>query len=146
MAKKESKIKKVYLNSSNAGVETPLLYPNVSAGFPSPAEDFFQEGLDLNAHLIKHPASTFFVKVEGDSMINAGIFPDDILIVDRSVKPEENKIVIASLNGELIVKRLEKKKRKLYLKPENNKFEPIPLNEESDLRIWGVVIYTIHKI
>lgn len=79
-------------------------------------------------------------------MINAGIFPDDILIVDRSIKPEENKIVIASLNGELIVKRLERKKGKLYLKPENNKFEPIPINEESDLRIWGVVIYTIHKI
>ena len=146
MPKKGPKVKQVYITPNETGGEIPLMYPNVSAGFPSPAEDFFQEGLDLNAHLIKRPASTFFVKVEGDSMINAGIFPEDILIVDRSIKPEDNKVVIASLNGELIVKRLERKKGKLYLKPENNKFEPIPINEESDLRVWGVVIYTIHKI
>ena len=79
-------------------------------------------------------------------MINAGIYPDDILIVDRSIEAAENKIVIASLNGELVVKRLERKKGKLYLKPENSNFESIPVNEESDLRIWGVVIYSIHKL
>lgn len=146
MSKKESKVKKVYPASVEPGGEIPLMYPNVSAGFPSPAEDFFQEGLDLNAYLIKRPAVTFLVKVEGESMIEAGINHGDILIVDRSIKPEENKIVIASLNGELVVKRLERKKGKLFLKSENNKFEPIPVDEESDLQIWGVVIYTIHKI
>ena len=146
MSKKESKVKEIYPLSNEQSEEIPLMYPNVSAGFPSPAEDFFQERLDLNTHLIKHPASTFFVKVEGESMINAGIYPDDILIVDRSIEASENKIVIASINGELVVKRLEKKRGKLYLKPENSKFESIPVDEESDLRIWGVVIYSIHKL
>ena len=146
MSKKESKVKEIYAISNEHCEDIPLMYPNVSAGFPSPADDFFQERLDLNTHLIKHPASTFFVKVEGESMINAGIHPDDILIVDRSIKAAENKIVVASINGELVVKRLERKKGKLYLKPENSKFESIPVNEESDLRIWGVVIYSIHKL
>ena len=145
-SKKELTVKKIFPVSDNTKQETPLVYPNVSAGFPSPADDFFQEKLDLNTYLIEHPTATFFVKVEGDSMVDAGIYDGDTLVVDRSIKPEENKIVIAALNGELTVKRLTRIKGELYLKPENNSYPPIELKEETDLKIWGVVTYVIHKI
>ena len=142
---KELKVKKVFHVSDAEKEELPLVYPKVSAGFPSPADDFFQEKLDLNSHLIKHPAATFYVSVEGDSMIGAGIYSGDLLIVDRSITPKENSIVIASINGELTVKKLERINGKLCLKPENKSYQPIELKDETDLKIWGVVIYSVHK-
>lgn len=143
---KELKVKEVFSVSDEDGEEITIVYPKVSAGFPSPAEDFFQERLDLNSYLIKHPASTFFVKVEGDSMVDAGIYNNDLLIVDKSLTPKENSIVIAAVNGELTVKKLKRVNSKLCLIPENKIYPPIELKDETDLRIWGVVIYSIHKI
>jgi len=124
----------------------PLLGSEVPAGFPSPAQDYIEENLDLNEHLIAHPSATYFVKVNGYSMIDAGIYPDDILIVDRSVEPTHKKIVIAVVDGELTVKRLYKKSNKWFLAPENPEFEPLEITRDINFYIWGVVIYSIHKM
>lgn len=118
----------------------------IPAGFPSPADDHADDKLDLNEHLIKNPASTFYVRVSGDSMIGAGIHPNDLLVVDRSLKPENGKIIIAVLNGELTVKRLRQRRSKLTLVAENPNYPPIPVFEELDFSIWGVVTNVIHAL
>ena len=123
----------------------PFATSIVSAGFPSPAEDFVLEQLDLNDLLIKHPVATFFVRVGGDSMINAGIFDKDILVVDRSLNAKSDNIIIAAVNGELTVKRLIKKGDKVTLMPENPKYKAIEINSFSELNIWGVVTAVIHQ-
>jgi DNA polymerase V len=118
----------------------------VSAGFPSPAEDYIEGKLDLNRYLIKHPAATFFVRVTGDSMIEAGIHPGDLLIVDRAISPTSGKIVIAVIDGELTVKRVQQGKDKLLLVPCNRKYAPLQVHAEMDFRIWGVVTNVIHSL
>ena len=118
----------------------------ISAGFPSPAEDYIDKRLDLNEYLIKHPSATFFVRVEGDSMINAGIHHGDILIVDRALEPAHKKIIVAVINGELTVKRMHKINDTLYLLPENDNFETITVRDEMDFQVWGVVAHVIHSI
>lgn len=125
--------------------ELPLFISKISAGFPSPADDYVENKLDLNEHLIEHPAATFFVKVEGNSMNNAGIYSGDILIVDRSLEPSDKKIVVAVVNGDFTVKRIKKTQDKLYLMPENPVYNPIEINQDMDFEIWGVVTYVIHK-
>ncbi|TVM02595.1 MAG: peptidase S24, partial [Candidatus Brocadia sp. WS118] len=117
----------------------------VSAGFPSPADDHIQKKLDLNELVIKHPAATFFVRVNGDSMKNAGIFHDDILVVDRALDPKNNDIIVCVLNGEFAVKRFVKNKRRIVLYPENPDYTPIEVTEEMEFQVWGVVPYVIHK-
>ncbi len=102
--------------------------------------------LDLNKHLIKHPAATFFVRVSGDSMINAGIHPGDILIVDRSLEPSDKKIVIAVIDGDITVKRLRYRGSLVFLEPENECYRPIEITGEKSLEIWGVVTNVIHKV
>lgn len=118
----------------------------VQAGFPSPADDYIEGELDLNKYLIKHPTATFFVKATGDSMINAGIHHGDILIVDRSLEAQHGKIVIAAVDGNLTVKRLQKSNKGARLVPENDEFEPICINEDNDVVIWGVVTNVLHKL
>lgn len=131
-----------------AGVASrlPLYAARVAAGFPSPADDYIEGKLDLNEHLVKHPAATFFVRVEGDSMIGAGIHSGDILVVDRSLKPRHGKIVIAVLDGELTVKRLEQRKGVLRLLPENNSYPIVEITDAMDFLIWGVVTNVIHSL
>lgn len=124
----------------------PLYASSVKAGFPSPAEDYAEEQLNLNKYLIARPAATFFLRVAGDSMVNAGIFDGDLLIVDRSLEPTPGKIVIAAVNGELTVKRLEKTPQGLFLVAENNAYKPIALGDADQVHIWGVVLYTIHSV
>ena len=124
----------------------PLLGNEVPAGFPSPAQDYIEENLDLNEYLISHPSATYFVKVEGYSMVDAGIYPGDILIVDRAVEPAHKKIVIAIVDGELTVKRLYKKGGKWFLTPENPEFESLEITRDINFHVWGVVIYSIHKM
>ena len=124
---------------------TPLFMERVSAGFPSPAQDYVEQTLDLNELCIKRPAATFFVRVDGDSMIEAGIYPDDILVVDRSVLAEHGDIVIAGLHGELTVKELELKP-KVRLMPRNVSYPPIEIPEGSELDIFGVVTSVIRTI
>ncbi|MDD2715521.1 MAG: translesion error-prone DNA polymerase V autoproteolytic subunit [Candidatus Wallbacteria bacterium] len=123
----------------------PLFAAGVAAGFPSPADDYIERKLDLNEHLIRHPEATFFVRVEGDSMINAGIHSGDILIVDRAIEAADGKIVVALLDGEFTVKRLRCAEGKHYLLPENPKYAPIPVKPDSNCEIWGVVTYSIHQ-
>ena len=126
--------------------ELPLYSCKISAGFPSPADDHLERNLDLNSHLVKHPAATFFVRVNGDSMIDAGINDNDILIVDRSLKPSHGKIVIAVVDGHMTVKRLYKESGKLILMPENTLYKPIEIKEDMNIEIWGVVVTAIHSV
>jgi DNA polymerase V len=145
-AKKGLTITKIYRSTKGGLQELPLFTARISAGFPSPADDYIDRKLDLNDYLIKHPAATFFVRVDGDSMINAGIHSGDILIVDRAIEPADNKIVIAVLYGELTVKRIKKTKTKLVLLPENPAFKPIEVTPEMGLEVWGVVTHVIHNL
>jgi len=125
--------------------ELNLFLNPVTAGFPSPASDYIDKSIDLNEILIKNKPATFLVRALGDSMINAGIFPEDILIIDKSISPSHKNIVIAILNGEFTVKRLIKEKNKIILRPENNKYKDFEIKEEDDFKIWGVVTFVIHN-
>jgi DNA polymerase V len=136
----------VYEGSHETIVPLTLYSNKIPAGFPSPADDHAEEKLDLNQHLIKNPSSTFYVRVSGDSMIGAGIHPDDMLVVDRSIRPRHGKIIIAVLNGELTVKRMQQRRGKVILMPENENYQPIPIAEEMDFSIWGVVTNVIHSV
>jgi len=126
-------------------LEVPLFTAGVSAGFPSPADDFIDRSLDLNEYLIKHPAATFFVRVEGSSMIGSGIHPGDILIVDKALEPYDGGIVIAVVNGEFTVKRFKRERGRCWLMPENPAYAPIEIAGDMQLEVWGVVTYVIHK-
>ena len=102
--------------------------------------------LNLQEYLVQHPSATFCVRVTGDSMQNAGICSGDVMVVDRALEPQNNTIVLAILDGEFTVKRIQKKGQELYLKPENSKFKPIQITEEMNFQVWGVVTHIIHKI
>ena len=125
---------------------TPMFTEQVAAGFPSPADDYLEGNLDLNKYLIQHPVATYFVRVTGDSMIGAGIHSGDILIVDRSLEPTSRRVVIAIVNGELTVKRLIRKKDRVILMPENDRYKPIEIKDETELEVWGVVTSVIHAV
>ena len=118
----------------------------VTAGFPSPADDYLESKLDLNDYLIKHPSATFFVRVVGDSMVNAGIHNNDIIIVDRSIKPKHGKIIVAALDGQMTVKRLYRRDKKVILLPENKLFKPIEISDSMEIVIWGVATNVIHAL
>ena len=143
-----SKIQDVltFLQGHMPSFELPLYASTVSAGFPSPADDYIENKLDLNTHLIKHPSATFFLKVSGDSMKNAGIQSGDMLIVDKSLQPTDGKVVIAAVEGELTVKRLSLLKGRVKLIPENNSYPVIDITDSQELVIWGVVTYVIHAV
>jgi len=123
-----------------------LFEARVSAGFPSPAADYEEDKLDLNKHLIKHPAATFFVRVIGDSMVGAGIQCGDLLVIDRSLEPRDKSVVIAVVNGELTVKRIRMRKQKITLEPENENYSAQQINEDVEFEVWGVVTNVIHKL
>jgi DNA polymerase V len=124
----------------------PLFIGKVAAGFPSPADDYVEKTLDLNELLVQKPAATFFVRAQGESMLGAGIYPNDILVVDRSLETVPGKIVICALNGELVVKRLKRKSGQWILASENPHYADIPLHEDLELVIWGVVTHVIHPV
>ena len=124
----------------------PVFLGRLPAGFPSPADDYLEGKLDLNRHLIKHPAATFFVRVTGDSMIGAGIHSGDLLVVDRSLEPADKNVVVAVLDGELTVKRLFKQNEVLRLLPENLNYQPIEITAQQTVEIWGVVTSVIHAL
>jgi DNA polymerase V len=123
-----------------------LFMAPVSAGFPSPADDYIEDKLDLNKYLVKHPAATFFVKVNGDSMIGAGIHHGDILIVDRSLEPVDKKVVIAVVDGELTVKRIRTGNGRVALVPENDAYQVLNIEDGMNFEIWGVVTSVIHSV
>lgn len=127
-------------------IRIPYINQGVSAGFPSPALDFLETAIDLNKELIENKKTTFYIKVEGYSMIDAGINDKDILIVDRTLEPSDKKIAVCFIDGEFTVKRLKLEKDSLYLMPENQNYEPIKISEENNFVIWGIVTYVIKKL
>ena len=124
----------------------PLAMENVAAGFPSPADDYIDVGIDLNEQLIRHPISTFFLRVSGDSMTNAGIHHGDLLIVDRSLDPHPGNVVIAVLDGAFTLKRLQRYQGRLRLEAANPNYPHLELSLCNEIQIWGVAIHVIHHL
>lgn len=118
----------------------------VPAGFPSPAEDHMDLDLDLSSYLIQHPSATFCVRVEGDSMVGVGIQSGDVILIDRSLTPNPGNIVLAVVDGEFTVKRVDIVDDKLFLIPENPRLKPMEVAEGSSFQVWGVVTFVIHKV
>lgn len=121
----------------------PLYADAIHAGFESPAADYEEEKIDLNAYVSKYPAATFFARVTGECMIGSGIFPDDLLVVDRSLEPNSGDIVVGIIDNEFILRSYYKKNGKEYLMPDNKYFKPIERNETSQFEIWGVVPHSV---
>jgi DNA polymerase V len=126
---------------AQVSLRIPDFITKVSAGFPSPAEDYMDRALDLNEHLIKHPSATFYCRVSGESMQDAGIFDGDLLIVDRAVRPVQDDVVLASINGELTCKTLDIKNQRLLAA--NEHYPPINIPEGTEFSVEGVVVYSI---
>jgi DNA polymerase V len=139
------KILEWFKPSSDTVCPLPVYASTVKGGFPSPADDYIEKELDLNELMIRHPAATFYVRVDGDSMIGAGIHPGDILVVDRSLKALDGKIVVAVIDGEFTVKRLRLKQRRVTLVAENSAYRDLCITDANDFRVWGVVTYVIHQ-
>ncbi len=131
---------------SQAERHVPLYLSPVAAGFPSPADDYIDQGLDLHTHLVRNPSATFFLRAQGNSMIEAGIHDGDLLVVDRSLNAGHNRIVIAALDGELTVKRLVHRNNSVFLVPANPKYPEMDVSLSENLHIWGVVAYVVHKV
>ena len=127
-------------------MKVTLYLNSVCAGFHSPASDYLEGEIDLNRYLIKNPLATFIVKSQGNRMLQAGIHSGDLLIVDKSIKPKNNSIVIASINGDLIVKRIKISGKKFLLTSDNKEYGNIKINNESDIFIWGIVTKVIHNV
>ena len=132
-----------YTPDFSTELELPYVDVGISAGFPSPADDFIELTIDLNRELIKHKDSTFFAKVKGNSMKNAGIFDGDLLIIDKSLEPQDGKIAICQIDGDFTVKRIKKENGVVWLIAENEDYKPIKVTEENELMIWGIVIHSI---
>jgi len=128
-----------------SSLKLPMVAAAVEAGFPSPADDHMERGIDLNEELVRNPSATFFVRVKGESMRDAGIHSGDILVVDRSVTPSDRQIVVAMIDGEFTVKRLRRKNGKVFLDAENPSFTSIEVGENQELTIWGAVTFVIHQ-
>jgi DNA polymerase V len=140
-------VEEIYKPDGKTRYPLPLYMNPVSAGYPAFTEDYEEGKLDLNRHLVKHPTSTYIVRVTGESMIDAGIHPGDMLIVDRSLEARDGKVVIAVVDGELTVKRISyDSNRRLYLLPHNPNFQPLKILPEMEFLVWGVVTNVIHPL
>lgn len=138
-----SEILEFYIPDYSTEMELPFMDVGISAGFPSPADDFIELSIDLNKQLIRNRDTTFFAKVKGHSMKNAGIFDGDLLIIDKSLEPQNNKIAICQIDGEFTVKRIKIEENIVWLIAENEDYEPIKVTPENELMIWGIVIHCI---
>lgn len=135
----------IYRREKHSHLPLPLFVAGVTAGFPSPADDYIEKPLDLNDLVVKHPHATFYVRVEGDSMRDAGIASGDILVVDRALAPTHGKVVVALIEGEFTVKQIHIRDGVVTLMPANAAYAPIVIKEGSDFQVWGVVTYVIHR-
>ena len=142
---KENKLE-FFIPKKENGLGQWLAEEGISAGFPSPADDFKETRISLDRELVKNKEATFYARVSGDSMVGAGLEDGDLLVIDRSLNPENGKIAVCLVDGGFTVKRIKKENNKLYLMPENKKYKPIELKEENELIIWGVVEYVIKKV
>lgn len=122
----------------------PLLLARIPAGFPSPATDYIEERINLNEYIVTHPSATFYYWVEGNSMIEAGIFDGDLIVVDNSIKPKNNDIVLGVINGEITLKQIKMSEGKIFLAPKNPAFKPIEITDEMNFTIRGVIVCNIH--
>ena len=141
-----TKVQTVYISDLSTQCQQSLFDARVPAGFPSPAADYKEDRLDLNKHLIRHPAATFFVRAIGDSMIGAGIHCGDLLVVDRSLEARDKNVVIAAVNGELTVKRIRIRNKKITLVPENESYSAREIGGNVEFEVWGVVTSVIHEL
>jgi DNA polymerase V len=139
-------VDEIFGAEQSSNFEIPLAEVSVQAGFPSPAEDYIEDRIDLNEHLIDHPAATYFVRVAGTSMVDAGIHDGDILVVDRAIEPVDGKVVVAAVNGNLSVKRLKKEDETVYLMAENDDYDDIEITPHNDFQVWGVVTHVVHSV
>ena len=142
---KESKLQ-FFIPSSKEKLLLPFVSAKVRAGFPSPADDFIETKISLDKELIKNKEATFYARVEGSSMIGANIHDGDLLVIDRSLEPRNNRIAVCFIDGEFTVKRLRIEKDHILLMPENEKFDPIKVTQDNDFLIWGVVTYIIKAV
>ena len=142
---KESKLQ-FFIPSSKEKLLLPFVSAKVQAGFPSPADDFIETKISLDKELIKNKEATFYARVEGSSMIGANIHDGDLLVIDRSLEPRNNRIAVCFIDGEFTVKRLRIEKDHILLMPENEKFDPIKVTQDNDFLIWGVVTYIIKAV
>jgi DNA polymerase V len=138
-----SKTIDIYSAETDSVLELPYIEGGISAGFPSPALDFIDLSIDLNKHLIKHPSATFYGRVKGLSLKNAGITDGDLLIIDKSLEPVNGKIAVCYIDGEFTAKRIQISKDEILLIPENEDYKPIKITEENDFIIWGIVTHVI---
>ena len=132
--------------NQESGKDLFLAQEGISAGFPSPADDFKELRISIDREVVKNEMATFYARVTGESMQGAGLDDGDLLVIDRSLEPEDNKIAVCFIDGEFTVKRLKVEKDCVYLMPENNKYEPIKVTEDNELIIWGVVTYVVKKV
>ena len=132
-----------YNAAVTTSLELPYVVEGISAGFPSPADDFLDINIDLNKHLIKNPSTTFYGKVRGNSMIDAGIHDGDLLIIDKSLEPQNNKIAVCFIDGAFTVKRIKIEKNIIWLVAENKDYKPIKVTKDNDFIVWGIVINVI---
>ena len=135
-----------FIPKPSSGPGTIIINSGIAAGFPSPADDFKQNRISLDNELVKNKEATFFARVSGESMINAGLEDGDLIVIDRSIEPINNKIAVCFIEGEFTVKRLIVKKNKIWLKPENSSYKPIEVNDDDQLIIWGIVTNVIKKL
>lgn len=143
MSMKELTVVDIRKHSEAVEQKVPMFASSPAAGFPAPADDLIERALDINDLVVKNPASTFFVRVQGDSMEGAGIFSGDVLVVDRAIVPKDGSIVVAAVYGELVVKRLQKKGETHILVSENESYEPIVVSENDDCFLWGAVVGSV---
>jgi DNA polymerase V len=141
-----SKTFDLYSALEGSNLDLPYIESGIMAGFPSPAEDFLDLSIDLNQELIRNPSSTFYARVKGDSMNDAGISDGDLLIIDKSLETTNGKIAVCFIDGEFTVKRIKIEKDCCWLVPANTDFNPIKVTEENDFLIWGIVIYVIKSL
>ena len=135
-----------FIPKKENGLGQWLAGEGISAGFPSPADDFKETRISLDRELVKNKDSTFYARVDGDSMVGAGLEDGDLLVIDKSLNPENGRIAVCLIDGDFTVKRIKREKNKFYLIPENKKYKPIELGEENELIVWGIVIYVIKKV
>lgn len=134
---------KLYSSIIEDGILIPMVSGSISAGFPSPADDFMEQGIDLNKQYVKRPSATFYARVSGSSMIGAGIYDGDLLIVDKSIIPSDNSIAVCFIDGDFTIKRIKKDRDCVWLVPENDNYKPIKVTEDNNCEVWGTVLHSI---
>lgn len=136
----------IFSACSSSVLEIPVISAGISAGFPSPALDFIDLTIDMNRHLVKHPSTTFYGRVKGQSMKDAGIFDGDLLVIDKSLEPKNDKIAVCYIDGAFTVKRIKIDNNCCWLIPENKDYQPIMVTEDNDFLIWGIVTHVIKDV